>query len=346
MKRVLIGARDFDHSGGVVGVVRALQPHFGRVKAGHFKLGRPPIGSWTDGLSVLRDNARLHRAKDRWDLLHINTSLRPRAVFRDGILLANWGRRPAVVTFHGWSDTLWRRFLAVPAMRRWFVEAYGDRPVIALAERFRDGLEALGLDRDDIEVIGPAYDGSDLGGAAAIEVSRIIFLGRLEPEKGVFELLEGFLEVADRAELVIVGDGSAAAKMAHWVRHHGLQRRVRLTGRLEGEHKVRMLQSASIFALPSHTEGLPVAMLEAMAAGLAVVVTDVGGVAEVVSHGQNGWLLADPSEVGTALAEAVSDPVRCRGMGALNRQIAERYEAKRIAARVEAAYLRELDAWS
>jgi len=345
MKRVLIGARDFRHGGGIVGVVRALQPHFHRVETRHLVLGRDPDGSWLDGFSVLRDTGRVHRTKDEWDLLHINTSMRPRAIFRDGILLAAWGSRPSVVTFHGWSESLWRQFFEVPALRRWFVAAYGSRSVIALAERFKDGLVALGLDRDDIAVIGPAFEAEDFGGEIQ-RAQRIIYMGRLEAAKGVFELLEGFRDVAHRAELVFVGSGSAADELAKKVERDGLAGRVRLTGRLEGVDKVRELQGASVFALPSHSEGLPVSMLEAMAAGLAVVVTDVGAVSEVVEDGQNGWLLNDPTEVGIALAEAISDPARCREMGSRNCEIARRFEAATVAEQVEDAYLAELARWA
>jgi glycosyltransferase involved in cell wall biosynthesis len=344
MKRVLIGARDFGHGGGVVGVVQALNPHLNQVDVGHFRLGRDPAGSMWDGFSVSRDQIRLHRLKPEWDLLHLNTSLRPRAVFRDGILLANWGPRPSVVTFHGWSDALWRRLRSVGALRRWFVAAYGGRRVIALAECFREGLIDLGLSAEDISVIGPAYDGSRVHQRGRAAQGRIVYLGRLEPEKGIFEVLRGFEGLDASAELVLVGSGSAEPAIRAWVDARGLTRRVRLTGRLEGEDKIRTLQSASVFVLASHSEGLPVAMLEAMAVGLPVVVSDVGGVSEVVVAGEHGWLLQKPSEVGDALGEALADPELCRAMGKRNRLRARDFEASVIARQVQTAYLEALEA--
>ena len=344
MKRVLIGARDFGHGGGVVGVVQAIRPHLNQVDVGHFRLGRDPGGSVWDGLTVSRDQIRLHRLKRDWDLLHLNTSLRPRAVFRDGILLANWGPRPSMVTFHGWSDALWQQMRSRRALRRWFVAAYGGRRVIALAACFREGLIELGLSADDISVIGPAYEESGVQGTLDTQTGRIVYLGRLEPEKGVFEVLRGFSELAEPAELVMVGSGSAEPAIRAWVDARGLGQRVRLTGRLEGEDKTRMLQSASVFVLASHSEGLPVAMLEAMAVGLPVVVTDVGGISEVVVHGEHGWLLQDPSQVGRALAEALADPVLCRAMGRKNRLRARDFEAAAIAGQVQTAYLEVLEA--
>ena len=342
MKRVLIGARNFGHGGGVVGVVRVLLPHLCRVEARHFQLGRPPGATVAGAWSVCRDNQRLHRLKGRWDLLHLNSSLRPRALSRDGILMANWGHRPAVVTFHGWSEALWRTLHDTPLARRWFVSTFGGRTVIALADRFRQGLIALGLAPEDVLVIGPAYDGTPFGTGIAPAASRVVYLGRLEPEKGVFDLLEGFRAVADRAELVLVGSGSAAPAIRQWVSARGLGEVIRLTGRLEGRDKARMLESATVFALPSASEGLPVAMLEAMAAGLPVVVTDVGGISEVVEPGRNGWLLDDPGQVGEALVDALDHPALCREMGARNRSRVAGYEAEVIAARTETAYLRAL----
>jgi len=250
-----------------------------------------------------------------------------------------------MITFHGWSEPLWRRLRDVRALRKWFVAAYGDRPVIALAERFRAGLIDLGLAPSDVTVIGPAFDGAPFGTAGVVpSPARVLYLGRLEAEKGVFDVLEGFRTVADRAELVMVGSGSAAPDIRAWVDENGLTERVRLTGRLEGIDKARILESASVFVLASRSEGLPVAMLEAMAAGLPVVVTDVGGISEVVVPGRNGWLLSDPSFVGRALSEALGNPSLCRQMGARNKAQVTGFEATVIAARMEMAYLRALGA--
>jgi glycosyltransferase involved in cell wall biosynthesis len=85
-------------------------------------------------------------------------------------------------------------------------------------------------------------------------------------------------------------------------------------------------------------------MLEAMAVGLPVVVSDVGGVSEVVVAGEHGWLLQKPSEVGDALGEALADPELCRAMGKRNRLRARDFEASVIARQVQTAYLEALEA--
>jgi glycosyltransferase involved in cell wall biosynthesis len=82
-----------------------------------------------------------------------------------------------------------------------------------------------------------------------------------------------------------------------------LSESVRLVGLLAGQQKLAALQRADIFVLPSHTEGLPNAMIEAMAAGLPVIVTPVGSIPDVVTHEDNGLLV--PPRNAPALAAAL-----------------------------------------
>ena len=118
----------------------------------------------------------------------------------------------------------------------------------------------------------------------------VLFLGRIETAKGIAELLDAFAGLrpgAPDALLVCAGEGDieSAGRQA---RRLGLGDSVRFPGWIDGEEKRAWLARAALFVLPSHAEGLPMSLLEAMAAGLPIVASAVGGVPDVVHDGVNG----------------------------------------------------------
>lgn len=125
-----------------------------------------------------------------------------------------------------------------------------------------------------------------------------LFLGNVDEAKGVFELLEGFREFVKqrpRARLQIFGQGAAHADVLTFIQTHGLQRNIEAPGPIQGAEKFRQLAEAEVFLLPSYTEGMPNAVLEALAARCFVVATPVGGMAEMI---ERGWVC--PIEVRSA----------------------------------------------
>jgi teichuronic acid biosynthesis glycosyltransferase TuaC len=153
---------------------------------------------------------------------------------------------------------------------------------------------------------------------------------RLVPEKGPAELLGAFARLAAcsaRARLILVGDGPEGAFLKRQVTEQKLEDRVVFAGRRSPEEVARWLQAADAFVLASHGEGLPNVVLEAMASGLPVVATDVGGTGEVVLNDVSG-LLVPPRDV-TALAGAMirisDDPDLAARFGVEGRRRVERH---------------------
>ncbi len=180
-------------------------------------------------------------------------------------------------------------------------------------------------------------------GAAPGQPATLLYLGALEPAKGLLELLAAFAglhgDPAWRgATLVLGGEGPLRAELERRVEALGLREAVRFEGFVSGAAKLRCLQEADVFVLPSHTEGLPNAMIEAMAAGLPVVVTPVGSIPDVIVHDENGCLVPvrDPAALEGELRRLLaSGPRRARLGREAHRVAAARFSPEGAAVRLE-----------
>lgn len=136
----------------------------------------------------------------------------------------------------------------------------------------------------------------------------VLAIGRLSQEKGHLDLISAFARLSNShpglvAKLVIVGDGPERNKLEAAVSSLGLTERVIFAGHI---NNVRVFYAAAdLLALPSHTEGSPNVVLEAMAAGVPIVATTVGGVPEILEDGKSA-LLVPPSDP-TTMAMAIGD---------------------------------------
>jgi glycosyltransferase involved in cell wall biosynthesis len=171
----------------------------------------------------------------------------------------------------------------------------------------------------------------------------ILFLGRLEPEKGIFDLLEAVsqlrLAIPD-VRLVCAGDGNRIA-VAHYAERLGIADAVKFTGWVGPSGKRALLESAAVYALPSYSEGMPMSLLEAMAAGVPAVASPVGGVPEVLTDGVTG-LIAAPGDVTTLsrhLRKLLLDRALGARIGAAGREtIRLRFAPERALPRLEVIY--------
>jgi glycosyltransferase involved in cell wall biosynthesis len=143
-----------------------------------------------------------------------------------------------------------------------------------------------------------------------LDRKRIIFVGRLIYSKGVHVLLQALKLLIDDgidAQLDVVGDGPERARLEDLANSLGISGSIAFHGNLYGV--ASLLQMSSVFVLPSFVEGLPNVVLEAMASGLPVVVTKVGGNPDLVNDGTNGVLVdADnPLQLRDALKELLEN---------------------------------------
>lgn len=148
-----------------------------------------------------------------------------------------------------------------------------------------------------VQVVHCGLDGNFLDappeGAFPAELS-LVCVGRLSEQKGQLLLLEAVRVLRDSGEnlqLVLAGDGEMRGDIERFVREHGLESNVRITGWISGERVQQELRAARVMVLASFAEGLPVVIMEAMALGRPVVTTSIAGIPELVRHGVDGWLV-------------------------------------------------------
>jgi glycosyltransferase involved in cell wall biosynthesis len=169
-----------------------------------------------------------------------------------------------------------------------------------------------------------------------------VFVGRLSPEKDVATLLRATAIVVRREpsfRLLIAGDGPCAAELRDLAGALGVRGRVEFLG--EVRDVPGLLRRAGVFVLPSLSEGLALTVLEAMACGLPVVATKVGGTSEAVLEGETGLLVpaGDPRALADALLRVCRDATLARTLGAAGRARAhQHFDARVMVQRYESLY--------
>jgi len=290
-------------------------------------------------------------------ILHTHTA-KAGAVGRSAALLAGRDRPNAVVhTFHGhvlrgyFNPIVTRTFRQVERQLARTTDA-----LIAVSPQVRDDLVALGVaPSEKISVVRLGLD-LDVRTAAQPDARKTVrealgvdpdrflvgWLGRMTEVKRVDELLRAFSRLRRRgvdAELVLVGDGPLSGEMRELAKELGIAGRCHFAGYRED---VGSLYAAlDVVALTSANEGTPVTLIEALAAGVPVVATDVGGVADVVPDESAGFLVppGDPQLVADRLERLAADPELRRRFGeAGSAYVRERYSVPRLVADMDALY--------
>lgn len=182
-----------------------------------------------------------------------------------------------------------------------------------------------GLDRERIRRrLGIAPDRIVIGTGA-----------RLVPEKGLAHLLDAASLIRKRRRdfiLVITGDGPLRNDLEMRARAHELQDHILFLGERTDFHEI--IQALDIYVLPSISEGLPLSLLEAMAAGRAIVASRVGGIPDVLKDGENGHLVPpmEPHPLAAALEYLMDDPLKRTDLGEKAfTSFKEKHSAKKMA---------------
>ncbi|MGE3889151.1 MAG: glycosyltransferase [Vicinamibacterales bacterium] len=315
----------------------------------------PALGREIRGPSDLRTLMSLVRIIREFKphIVHTHTA-KAGAVGRAAALLC--GVPVVVHTFHGhvlrgyFSPARTRLFVAI---ERWLGRR--SSALVAVSPKVREELLELGVGRPDSLHVVPlglelqrfrTHDEPRAGARAALGLPDDAFVtsivARLAPIKAHEVFLDAarrFAEVHPRAMFLVVGDGERGAALRAEVARQGLDGRVRFLGwRADLE---RIYRASDAVALTSRNEGSPVALIEAMAAGCPVVSTRVGGVPDVVTHGETGLLVEmdDAAGMANALGRLACDRALAGRLGAAAQaRVIERYDAARLLEDVDALY--------
>jgi L-malate glycosyltransferase len=275
----------------------------------------------------VRCSLRLARilSREKVDLIHAHQY----APFFYGITARLLSRRPSVLfTEHG------RTFPDHPRLKRILANRLllerRDR-VTGVGQVIRQVLiDNEGIPPNRIQVIYNGIETARFTRSAEVRAAirgqwglaptdfAVIQVARLDPVKDHAAAIRAAERVAARAESVhffFVGDGPERAEVEAMVRYRNLERRVHVLGTRGDVPK--LLQAADAALLTSRSEGIPLTLIEAMAAGLPVVSTRVGGVGEVIEDGLQGYLVepGDDSALADRLLRLAHDSVLCEQMG-------------------------------
>jgi glycogen(starch) synthase len=271
---------------------------------------------WRAPLVLLSMGAAVRRAGRDADLIH--------AHWLASGLVVPLAWRPVVLTLHGSGSAGRFEDLQLmsrrPRLARMLLRR--ARVVIAVSEQLAEAARRAGA--RDVRWIPNGVDIPAEIGAEA-DPPEILFVGRLAQEKGIHELAEA----ARGLNLVVAGDGPLRPLLPEAL------------GFVPHAEVERLLARAAVVVLPSHREGLPMALLEAMAHGRAVVATPVGGIPSLIEDGRTGLLVSpgDPGALRAAIDRLLADPELRRRLGeAARERVTELCSWERVVDETLAAY--------
>lgn len=281
--------------------------------------------------------------RHRRAVLHVHSASRAsfwrKSLFMSLALAARW---PVIFHLHGGGFGTFYDAECTPVGRA-IVRFFLDRAacIVVVSERWCAWMHRVTRNPRIVTIANPVA--LPALPARRREPALVAFTGRHSQAKGVPELLTAIAGLApSRPNLRLECAGSGdLGEVARQARVLGIHELVALRGWIGAQERERLLARATVFVLPSHAEGLPVSLLEAMAAGCPVVASAVGGVPDLVVDGVNGLLVppGDPHALALAMDRVMRDrELAARLSQAARETIARRYAPERSLAPLEALY--------
>jgi glycosyltransferase involved in cell wall biosynthesis len=238
------------------------------------------------------------------------------------LVVSAWGSDVALLEWR------WARAALRPVLER-------AQAIIAVSASTRADLIRAGADPDHVKVVRSAASPLAKPSQPREEVRRrlalpegavvALYLGRLSPVKRPDLLVQAARLIPRKlpVHFVVAGEGDMRAQLESALRAQGLEDRFHFMGHVAHDDVGTLLAAADLLVLPSASEGLPVAVMEAMAFGLPIVASAVGGVPEIVRDGENGYLFpaGDARMLAARIAALASDPTLRQRLGHANEAI-------------------------
>lgn len=275
-------------------------------------------------------------------IVHLNSALSARVCLRDVAYLVMAKLCGTRVVYQIDGGALPQQVLRGRRMLRSFMRGalyFADVIVVSTQMELRGYRKYLGARH--VAVIPPCIDRAAQAGSARARRApetplRLLYLGEFARKNGLLEMLQGLRLACCNgvaANLVMAGNGPDEQVVIQFVRAFGLAGQVTFIGPVSGRRKIRLLQESDVIVLATHGEAMPYALLEAMASGVAVVATRVGGIPDVMVDGVHGLFV--PPYNPLAIARAIQRLAHDRGLlermtEACRRRVAGSFSAERL----------------
>ncbi len=344
----LLTVRDLDNRkklGGVGNYYKCLKPYLPNIT--YQFIGKRYNDNTNIILRLLSDYKSIWNALRIKDLMIINPSLNINCIYRDGIsaLISKKKNKKLIVFFRGWDPKVEQRAEKSIFLRNWLKHTLlkADH-IIVLSSRFKEKLIEWGY-KKEITIETTLVDENLLNGFdhkhKNVRINNLLFLSAVSKSKGIMEALDAFYLLKKKnPELTfhIAGAGKATLTVKEKI---NIQRitGVNLLGYITGKDKAKAFRNADLFLFPSYHEGMPNAVLEAMAFGLPVITTRVGGLPDFFEDGKMGLFLDnhDPAHIAEKIQYLLDRPGMMQQMSEYNYHYAkDRFYASKVAKRLEA----------
>ena len=301
-KKITVTVPKLTSPGGVSSFWNALLPEF--IKFEDLDLTVLEIGGHRkNALGPIIDQWNFSKFKNRdVDLVILNPSLGFRSFFRDVLFAKQLVKKkvPFVVFFHGWNLDFEKKVDV--KYSRLFLGSLGKaEKIFVLSSDFKKKLQQWGY-KGDIIIQTTTVNNNllkDIEYNQDFKINEelsILFLSRLLKEKGVYETIAAFRGIKKNnpgIQLIIAGEGKEYSNLESLIRNDN---DILMVGHVEGKEKIRLFKKCHVYCLPSYSEGLPTSVLEAMAFGIPVITTRVGGLNDFFKDGEMGYLV-EPKNV-------------------------------------------------
>lgn len=256
--------------------------------------------------------------KFNFDIIHAHR------VFPEGVaavLLGGVHKKPVVITLHGSDINYWAKSYFIRKMIIFSLDK-ADK-IIAVSKALKSQILEMGIADGKIEVLFNAVDTNKFKPLNKIDARKklglpvgkkiIIFVGNLVMVKSPLFLLESIHQIREKGKddflLVMIGDGVLKDEIENKINKFSLQVVIKLVGAKPHEEIPFWMSAADFLVLPSINEGMPTVLLEAMACGLPVIATEVGGVSEIVDNEKTGILIQsnDAEALGKNILRLIDD---------------------------------------
>lgn len=292
------------------------------------------------------DLIKLLKAFSNVSLVVLNPSLDVKSTLRDGVfhfIAKRVYRKQTVVFFRGWGSGFTRR------IEKHFIKTFRiffnfDKALV-LAIEFKERLIKWGYDPESIICETTTFENMYADNKSFYECGsrfNILFLSRLVEKKGCLEAIKAVKILVSEfpcVKLFIAGDGEQREALKQYVDKMNLKSNVEFVGWLEGKAKYSLLNECGIMLFPtSYGEGMPNVLLEGMGNGLVPITRPISGIKDIVSDGENGFLVESlyPGDFAVKIKYLLENKAEWQTMSDKTRQVAnENYEIKKVVKRIE-----------